>query len=209
MTEWIEAFGKTATFYKKDGKKLRRDISNYSYSSQIGTELYLLVLALRPRASRVDSFRSMKGVLVKRGENVRNWKARYFVLEDDRIEYFDGEENSSSAKPLGVIKFEDIDSEDMVSLSCIKRFAFKIITMSRTYFFMARSIEESRNWQDAIVNNIRLYKQELRTVEMAAQSLSGKDLLKAEGESLDRARQLFSQEHGRDQIAKRQSWWCW
>ena len=182
MTEWIEAFAeaKAATFYKKDGKKLRRDINNYSYSSQIGTK----TLPTRAGAktgehqTKYATFRSMKGVLVKRGENVRNWKARYFVLEDDRIEYFDGEENSTSAKPLGVIKFADIDSEDMVSLSCIKRFAFKIITISRTYFFMARSIEESRDWQDAIVNNIRLYRQALRTVEMASQSLSGKENIK-------------------------------
>ena len=133
MTEWIEAFAeaKAATFYKKDGKKLRRDINNYSYSSQIGTKTLPTGAGAKTgeHQTKYASFRSMKGVLVKRGENVRNWKARYFVLEDDRIEYFDGEENSSSAKPLGVIKFEDIDSEDMVSLSCIKRFAFKIITM--------------------------------------------------------------------------------
>ena len=41
MTEWIEAFAeaKAATFYKKDGKKLRRDISNYSYCSRPGTKI--------------------------------------------------------------------------------------------------------------------------------------------------------------------------
>ena len=48
---------------------------------------------------------------------------------------------------------------------------------------------------DAIVNNIRLYRQALRTVEMASQSLSGKKMQGLKEQSLDRARQLFNQEH--------------
>ena len=94
-----------------------------------------------------------------------------------------------------MIKFADIDSVKIWSARRALSAAFKIITISRTYFFMARSIEESRDWQDAIVNNIRLYRQALRTVEMASQSLSGKKMQGLKEQSLDRARQLFNQEH--------------
>ena len=46
MTEWIEAFAEAKAAHLRK-RQVQRDISNYSYSSQVVLKLYLLVLALR------------------------------------------------------------------------------------------------------------------------------------------------------------------
>ena len=203
MSEWIEAFAeaKAATFYMKDGRSVRRDVCTYSYGNQEavgGGGIANIVRSLSgssPRNTKKIILMEKQGILVKRGENVRNWKARYFNLTEDSLNYYNSEEDLKKSM-LGTINFADIESEDMISLSCVRRFAFKIITMNRTYFFMARSIEESRDWQNAISNNVRLYMQRMRALERTGQTMmsSGKMLKGLKDASLDRARQLFTQE---------------
>uniref|UniRef100_A0A8C6SWP1 Pleckstrin homology domain containing, family A (phosphoinositide binding specific) member 1a n=1 Tax=Neogobius melanostomus TaxID=47308 RepID=A0A8C6SWP1_9GOBI len=76
------------------------------------------------------------GYCVKQGAVMRNWKRRYFILEENAISYF------KSDLVIALIYFKcDIMMRDNL---------FEVVTTSRTFYIQADSPEEMHSWIKAV-----------------------------------------------------------
>jgi len=96
-----------------------------------------------------------RGYLKKRGENVRNYRKRWFILKGDLLYYYKREQDST---PLGVIPLpSDLDSivpEEKTEDSGDST-GFIIISPLRTYYIRADSTAERKEWLQSLTNALR------------------------------------------------------
>ena len=69
-------------------------------SEPFGKDAAILVDPVSPKASAVDERTVKEGYLTKRGKNFGGWKARYFVLDEPMLRYYEGPNGTL----LGTIK---------------------------------------------------------------------------------------------------------
>ncbi|XP_068955249.1 pleckstrin homology domain-containing family A member 1 isoform X1 [Petaurus breviceps papuanus] len=89
------------------------------------------------------------GYCVKQGAVMKNWKRRYFQLDENTIGYFKSE---LEKEPLRIIPLKEVHKVQECKQSDImmRDNLFEIVTTSRTFFVQADSPEEMHNWIKAI-----------------------------------------------------------
>ncbi|OCT71548.1 pleckstrin homology domain-containing family A member 1 isoform X1 [Xenopus laevis] len=89
------------------------------------------------------------GYCVKQGAVMKNWKRRYFVLDENTIEYFKSE---MERDPLRVIQLREVQKvqECKQSDNMLRDNLFEIVTTFRTFFVQTDSPDEMHSWIRAI-----------------------------------------------------------
>ncbi|XP_060027120.1 pleckstrin homology domain-containing family A member 1 isoform X1 [Erinaceus europaeus] len=96
-----------------------------------------------------DSTVIKAGYCVKQGAVMRNWKRRYFQLDENTIGYFKSE---LEKEPLRVIPLKEVHKVQECKQSDImmRDNLFEIVTSSRTFYVQADSPEEMHSWIKAV-----------------------------------------------------------
>uniref|UniRef100_A0A8C7U5Y7 Pleckstrin homology domain containing, family A (phosphoinositide binding specific) member 1b n=1 Tax=Oncorhynchus mykiss TaxID=8022 RepID=A0A8C7U5Y7_ONCMY len=84
------------------------------------------------------------GYCVKQGAVMKNWKRRYFLLEENAVSYFKSDlvsGNVSLSSPPSVGGCDDLMQRDNL---------FEVVTSSRTFYMQSDSPEEMHSWIKAI-----------------------------------------------------------
>lgn len=89
------------------------------------------------------------GYCVKQGAVMKNWKRRFFLLDENTIGYFKSE---SDREPLRVIQLREVQKVQECKQGDImmRDNLFEIVTSSRTFFVQADSPEEMHSWIRAV-----------------------------------------------------------
>ncbi|KAI5102848.1 pleckstrin-like domain-containing family A member 1 isoform X7, partial [Silurus meridionalis] len=89
------------------------------------------------------------GFCVKQGAVMKNWKRRYFMLDDNNISYF---KSDLEREPLRVIPLKEITKVQECKQSdlLMRDNLFELVTTSRTFYIQTDSPEEMHNWIKAI-----------------------------------------------------------
>ncbi|XP_051578424.1 pleckstrin homology domain-containing family A member 1-like isoform X2 [Myxocyprinus asiaticus] len=89
------------------------------------------------------------GYCVKQGALMKNWKRRYFVLEQNSMSYFKSEQER---EPLRVILLKEVNKvqECKHGEIMMRDNLFEVVTTSRTFYAQADSPEEMHSWIKAI-----------------------------------------------------------
>uniref|UniRef100_A0A8C6EI50 Pleckstrin homology domain containing A1 n=1 Tax=Microcebus murinus TaxID=30608 RepID=A0A8C6EI50_MICMU len=96
-----------------------------------------------------DSAVIKAGYCVKQGAVMKNWKRRYFQLDENTIGYFKSE---LEKEPLRVIPLKEVHKVQECKQSDImmRDNLFEIVTTSRTFYVQADSPEEMHSWIKAV-----------------------------------------------------------
>ncbi|XP_075072386.1 pleckstrin homology domain-containing family A member 1 isoform X2 [Mixophyes fleayi] len=89
------------------------------------------------------------GYCVKQGAVMKNWKRRFFLLDDNTIGYFKSELDRDPLRVIQlreVLKVQECKQSDIMMRDNL----FEIVTTSRTFFVQADSPEEMHSWIRAI-----------------------------------------------------------
>ncbi|XP_066521034.1 pleckstrin homology domain-containing family A member 1 isoform X4 [Hoplias malabaricus] len=101
--------------------------------------------------SRANQDQSMvkAGFCVKQGAVMRNWKRRYFMLDDNSISYF---KSDLDREPLRVIPLKEVTKVQECKQSdlMMRDNLFELVTTSRTFYIQTDSPEEMHSWIKAI-----------------------------------------------------------
>ncbi|XP_062988834.1 pleckstrin homology domain-containing family A member 1 isoform X3 [Elgaria multicarinata webbii] len=89
------------------------------------------------------------GYCVKQGAVMKNWKRRYFQLDENTIGYFKSELDK---EPLRIIPLKEVHKVQECKQSDIllRDNLFEIVTTSRTFYVQADSPEDMHSWIKAI-----------------------------------------------------------
>ncbi|XP_031434844.1 pleckstrin homology domain-containing family A member 1a isoform X2 [Clupea harengus] len=89
------------------------------------------------------------GYCVKQGAVMKNWKRRYFILEENSMSYF---KSDLEKEPLRVISLKEVHKVQECKQSDImmRDNLFEVVTSSRTFYVQADSPEEMHSWIKAI-----------------------------------------------------------
>jgi hypothetical protein len=91
------------------------------------------------------------GYLLKEGEKNKNWKKRWFVLEDLSLAYYEDENDDS---PKGVIALLNSKVEAISSKKYSTGFCFQISALGRQFVFQANTDEDRNAWIDVVQDSI-------------------------------------------------------
>ncbi|GAA6090639.1 pleckstrin homology domain-containing family A member 1 isoform X2 [Tachysurus ichikawai] len=89
------------------------------------------------------------GFCVKQGAVMKNWKRRYFMLDDNNISYF---KSDLEREPLRVIPLKEVTKVQECKQSdlLMRDNLFELVTTTRTFYIQTDSPEEMHNWIKAI-----------------------------------------------------------
>uniref|UniRef100_A0A4W5QPY6 HtrA serine peptidase 1a n=1 Tax=Hucho hucho TaxID=62062 RepID=A0A4W5QPY6_9TELE len=89
------------------------------------------------------------GYCVKQGAVMRNWKRRYFLLEDNTMSYF---KSDLEKEPLRMIPLKEVHKVQECKQSDImmRDNLFEVVTTSRTFYIQADCPEEMHSWIKAV-----------------------------------------------------------
>ncbi|XP_051722981.1 pleckstrin homology domain-containing family A member 1a isoform X7 [Ctenopharyngodon idella] len=89
------------------------------------------------------------GYCVKQGALMKNWKRRYFVLEQNSMSYF---KSDLEKEPLKIILLKEVHKvqECKHGEIMMRDNLFEVVTTSRTFYIQADSPEEMHSWIKAI-----------------------------------------------------------
>uniref|UniRef100_A0A3Q0TDP3 Pleckstrin homology domain containing A1 n=1 Tax=Amphilophus citrinellus TaxID=61819 RepID=A0A3Q0TDP3_AMPCI len=89
------------------------------------------------------------GHCVKQGALMKNWKRRYFVLDENSLSYY---KTDMEREPLRVIPLKEIHKvqECKQSEHMMRDNLFEMVTSSRTFYIQADSPEDMHSWIKAI-----------------------------------------------------------
>lgn len=89
------------------------------------------------------------GFCVKQGAVMKNWKRRYFLLDENALSYF---KSDLEREPLRVIPLKEINKvqECKQSEPMMRDNLFELVTGYRTFYVQADSPEEMHSWIKAI-----------------------------------------------------------
>ncbi|XP_031679475.1 pleckstrin homology domain-containing family A member 1 isoform X7 [Oncorhynchus kisutch] len=89
------------------------------------------------------------GYCVKQGAVMRNWKRRYFLLEENSMSYF---KSDLEKDPLRIIPLKEVHKVQECKQSDImmRDNLFEVVTTSRTFYIQADSPEEMHSWIKAV-----------------------------------------------------------
>ncbi|KAM8924495.1 pleckstrin homology domain-containing family A member 1 [Pelodytes ibericus] len=111
------------------------------------------------------------GYCVKQGAVMKNWKRRYFLLDENTIGYFKSE---MERDPLRLIQLREVQKvqECKQSDNMMRDNLFEIVTTSRTFYVQADSPEEMHSWIRAISGAIVAQRGPARSAASEATSYS-------------------------------------
>ncbi|XP_040847920.1 pleckstrin homology domain-containing family A member 1 isoform X3 [Ochotona curzoniae] len=142
LVEWVNVLNKAIKITKEanecgesvDRNNLKRSQSHVPYFTP------------KPHS---DSAIIKAGYCVKQGAVMKNWKRRYFQLDENTIGYFKSE---LEKEPLRVIPLKDVHKVQECKQSDImmRDNLFEIVTTSRTFYVQADSPEEMHSWIKAV-----------------------------------------------------------
>lgn len=91
-----------------------------------------------------------KGIMVKKGSFMKNWKQRWFVLKSDKLlYYYETKTDIDSKKKIYNLKgFANLSKIKEIKKKGDKE--FEIITPKRIWSFKCGSINDRNNWIDTI-----------------------------------------------------------
>ncbi|XP_029106601.1 pleckstrin homology domain-containing family A member 1-like isoform X4 [Scleropages formosus] len=89
------------------------------------------------------------GYCVKQGAVMKNWKRRYFVLDENSMSYF---KSDLEKDPLRVIPLKEVHKVQECKQSDIlmRDNLFEVVTTSRTFYIQAESPEDMHSWIKAM-----------------------------------------------------------
>ncbi|XP_067101281.1 pleckstrin homology domain-containing family A member 1 isoform X2 [Osmerus mordax] len=89
------------------------------------------------------------GYCVKQGAVMKNWKRRYFLLDENAVSYF---KTDQERDPLKVIQLKEVHKVQECKQSdlMMRDNLFEIVTSSRTFYIQSDSPEEMHSWIKAI-----------------------------------------------------------
>ncbi|XP_031423533.1 pleckstrin homology domain-containing family A member 1 isoform X3 [Clupea harengus] len=89
------------------------------------------------------------GYCVKQGAVMRNWKRRYFMLDENSLGYY---KSDLEKEPLRVIPLKEIHKAQECKQSdlMMRDNLFELVTTSRTFYIQSDSPEEMHSWIKAI-----------------------------------------------------------
>ncbi|XP_020776835.1 pleckstrin homology domain-containing family A member 1-like isoform X3 [Boleophthalmus pectinirostris] len=89
------------------------------------------------------------GYCVKQGAVMRNWKRRYFLLEENAMSYF---KSDLEKEPLRMIPLKEVHKVQECKQSDImmRDNLFEVVTTTRTFYIQADSPEEMHSWIKAV-----------------------------------------------------------
>ncbi|XP_028975857.1 pleckstrin homology domain-containing family A member 1 isoform X3 [Esox lucius] len=89
------------------------------------------------------------GYCVKQGAVMKNWKRRYFLLEENAVSYF---KSDLEREPLRVIPLKEVHKVQECKQSDLSQRdnLFEVVTSSRTFYIQSDSPEEMHSWIKAI-----------------------------------------------------------
>jgi hypothetical protein len=90
------------------------------------------------------------GVLSKMGSVIPNWKARFFVLDGDKLTYFESEGGEQKGQFILTL-----DTDVAVSDSIVVDYVFVLQSQKRTLYMSASSEEDLDGWVRALENSIK------------------------------------------------------
>uniref|UniRef100_A0A671N127 Pleckstrin homology domain-containing family A member 1-like n=1 Tax=Sinocyclocheilus anshuiensis TaxID=1608454 RepID=A0A671N127_9TELE len=142
--------------YNKKIKKLKTVVTNQDgeVGHSVGGEKMGLRKAqnhppyLHSRAGQ-DQTIIKAGYCVKQGALMKNWKRRYFVLEQNSMSYF---KSDLEKDPLRIILLKEVHKvqECKHGEIMLRDNLFEVVTTSRTFYVQADSPEEMHSWIKAI-----------------------------------------------------------
>ncbi|XP_051523772.1 pleckstrin homology domain-containing family A member 1 isoform X1 [Myxocyprinus asiaticus] len=101
--------------------------------------------------SRINQDQSVikAGYCVKQGAVMKNWKRRYFMLDDNTLSYF---KSDMEREPLRVILLKEVNKVQECKQSdlMMRDNLFELVTISRTFYIQSDSPEEMHGWIKAI-----------------------------------------------------------
>eukprot|EP00029_Vermamoeba_vermiformis_P006300 TRINITY_DN2431_c0_g1_i1.p1 TRINITY_DN2431_c0_g1~~TRINITY_DN2431_c0_g1_i1.p1 ORF type:complete len:655 (+),score=165.37 TRINITY_DN2431_c0_g1_i1:48-2012(+) len=102
------------------------------------------------------------GYLTKRGDTVKSWKKRWFVLKDNRLAYYAKKEDQQpkGSIPLGGtdVKVSTEETAQRVK-GCPSPAMFEIATPGRVFYIEAESTEDMEKWLGVICLSIQRYRE--------------------------------------------------
>lgn len=89
------------------------------------------------------------GYCVKQGAVMKNWKRRYFMLDENALSYY---KSDLEKEPLRVIPLKEIHKAQECKQSelMMRDNLFELVTTSRTFYIQSDSPEEMHSWIKAI-----------------------------------------------------------
>uniref|UniRef100_A0A673HKZ9 Pleckstrin homology domain-containing family A member 1-like n=1 Tax=Sinocyclocheilus rhinocerous TaxID=307959 RepID=A0A673HKZ9_9TELE len=89
------------------------------------------------------------GYCVKQGAVMKNWKRRYFLLDDNALSYF---KSDMEREPLRVIPLKEVNKVQECKQSdlMMRDNLFELVTTSRTFYIQSDSPDEMHGWIKAI-----------------------------------------------------------
>ncbi|CAL8301621.1 unnamed protein product [Lota lota] len=89
------------------------------------------------------------GFCVKQGAVMKNWKRRYFMLDENAVSYF---KSDLDREPLKVIPLKEVHKVQECKQSdlTMRDNLFEVVTQSRTFYVQSDSPEDMHSWIKAI-----------------------------------------------------------
>ncbi|KAM3836138.1 pleckstrin homology domain-containing family A member 1-like, partial [Diretmus argenteus] len=89
------------------------------------------------------------GYCVKQGAVMKNWKRRYFLLDENAVSYF---KSDLEREPLRVIPLKEVHKVQECKQSdlMMRDNLFEVVTSSRTFYIQSDSPEEMHSWIKAM-----------------------------------------------------------
>ncbi|XP_056152915.1 pleckstrin homology domain-containing family A member 1 isoform X1 [Lampris incognitus] len=89
------------------------------------------------------------GFCVKQGAVMKNWKRRYFLLDENAVSYF---KSDVEREPLRVIPLKEVHKVQECKQSdlMMRDNLFEVVTSSRTFYIQSDSPEDMHSWIKAI-----------------------------------------------------------
>jgi len=90
-----------------------------------------------------------QGEMKKQGHVVKNWKTRWFILQNDFLFYF---KNKSDAKPVGCIPLRGSNTKEITDNKVGKPNCFELnaAKISKVFFIQCGSLNDMKDWVQAI-----------------------------------------------------------
>eukprot|EP01116_Phalansterium_solitarium_P011820 TRINITY_DN27620_c0_g1_i1.p1 TRINITY_DN27620_c0_g1~~TRINITY_DN27620_c0_g1_i1.p1 ORF type:complete len:928 (-),score=206.00 TRINITY_DN27620_c0_g1_i1:257-3040(-) len=100
-----------------------------------------------------------EGFLTKQGAIRRNWKTRWFVLENGVMRYY---KHRTARKPAGSFVVRGMRCGAVLEGKIKRPFSFQVITQKRTWYMYATNDAEFRRWREQLIAQGGIWDSELQ-----------------------------------------------
>eukprot|EP01025_Chloroclados_australasicus_P008259 TRINITY_DN1288_c0_g1_i1.p2 TRINITY_DN1288_c0_g1~~TRINITY_DN1288_c0_g1_i1.p2 ORF type:complete len:136 (-),score=20.39 TRINITY_DN1288_c0_g1_i1:387-794(-) len=90
------------------------------------------------------------GWLMKQGQYIKTWRRRYFVLKEGKIFWFKSNILRPDSIPRGIIEVSKCLSIKGAEEVINKEFAFEIVTIEDSMYYIADNEKEKEEWINAV-----------------------------------------------------------